>query len=128
MCLAAGIWLEGVNFAIGSGQAAGEAAIEALRAGDTSATGLAGYRERLEASFVLADHRKLRRAPELLMSQRMQTRLPRADVQPGRGMFTVTNPAPKKGALALGWREARRAKVRLRDLARDGWTTIRTFG
>ena len=62
MCLAAGIWLEGVNFAIGSGQAAGEAAIDALLTGDVSAAGLAGYRDRLEASFVLADHRRLRRA------------------------------------------------------------------
>ena len=30
MCLAAGIWLEGVNFAIGSGEAAGRAVDEAL--------------------------------------------------------------------------------------------------
>src|SRR5690606_14196593 len=44
LCLAAGIWLEGVNFAIGSGAAAGEAAHEALAAGDTSARGLRGYR------------------------------------------------------------------------------------
>ena len=32
MCLAAGIWLEGVNFAMASGMAAGEAADEALAA------------------------------------------------------------------------------------------------
>ena len=44
MCLAAGIWLEGVNFAMASGMYAGEAAAEALRAGDTSATGLARLR------------------------------------------------------------------------------------
>ena len=48
MCLAAGIWLEGVNFAMASGMYAGEAAAEALRAGDTSAAGLAGYERRLE--------------------------------------------------------------------------------
>ena len=39
MCLAAGIWLEGVNFAIGSGIAAGQAAVEALRLDDTTARG-----------------------------------------------------------------------------------------
>jgi len=128
MCLAAGIWLEGVNFAIGSGQAAGATAIDALLTDDVSAIGLAGYRERLEANFVLADHRRLRRAPELLMSHRMQTIYPELMCNLAEGMFTVTNPMPKKGALALGWREARRAKVRVRDLARDGWTTIRTFG
>ena len=36
LCLAAGIWLEGVNFAMASGIAAGEATLEALAAGDTS--------------------------------------------------------------------------------------------
>ena len=60
LCLAAGIWLEGVNFAMASGIYAGEAALEALRAGDVSAAGLAGYRRRLESTFVLRDHRKLR--------------------------------------------------------------------
>jgi electron transfer flavoprotein-quinone oxidoreductase len=128
MCLAAGIWLEGVNFAIGSGQAAGEAVAAALVAGDTSAAGLASYRDRLEGNFVMTDHRRLRRAPELLMSRRMQTIYPELMCNLAEGMFTVTNPTPKKGALALGWREARRAKVRVRDLVRDGWTTIRTFG
>jgi electron transfer flavoprotein-quinone oxidoreductase len=49
LCLAAGIWLEGVNFAIGSGHAAGLAAVEALRVGDTSAAGLAGYRSATRA-------------------------------------------------------------------------------
>ena len=48
LCLAAGIWLEGVNFAMASGMYAGEAAAEALRADDTSAAGLAGYERRLE--------------------------------------------------------------------------------
>ena len=42
MCLAAGLWLEGVNFAIGAGLAAGRTAAEAIAAGDTSARGLAG--------------------------------------------------------------------------------------
>ena len=36
LCLAAGIWLEGVNFAMASGMAAGQAAAEAITRGDTS--------------------------------------------------------------------------------------------
>lgn len=48
---------EGSNFAFTSGRLAGEAALEALDNGDTSAAGLAGYRERLEASFILKDLR-----------------------------------------------------------------------
>src|SRR5690606_19523539 len=72
MCLAAGIWLEGVNFAMASGIYAGEAAAEAIAANDTSATGLAGYARRLSDTFVLRDHRKLRRAPGLVLSDRVQ--------------------------------------------------------
>src|SRR6185295_6753144 len=47
LCLAAGIWLEGVNFAMASGMYAGQAAAEALAAGDTTSTGLARYEQRL---------------------------------------------------------------------------------
>lgn len=128
MCLAAGIWLEGVNFAIGSGQAAGEAALEALRAGDTSAQGLAGYRRRIEANFVLKDHRKLKLAPELLMSHRMQRQYPAMMCNVVESMFTVTNPDPKPGVTKVALREARRAGVKVSHLAKDLWTTARTFG
>ena len=41
LTLAAGIWLEGVNFAIGSGLAAGQTAAAAVASGDVSAAGLA---------------------------------------------------------------------------------------
>ena len=128
MCLAAGIWLEGVNFAIGSGQAAGEAAIDALRSGDASAVGLAGYRRRIEANFVLADHRKLKLAPELLMSHRIQRQYPEMICNIVESMFTVTNPEPKKGAAMIALREAKRAGVKVRHLAHDLWVTARTFG
>jgi len=128
MCLAAGIWLEGVNFAIGSGQAAGEAAIDALRSGDASSTGLAGYRRRIEANFVLADHKRLKLAPELLMSHRIQRQYPAMICNIVESMFTVTNPVPKQGAARIALREARRAGVKFRHLAHDLWITARTFG
>ena len=44
LCLAAGIWLEGVNFAMASGMYAGEAAIEAIADGDVSQRGLGRLR------------------------------------------------------------------------------------
>ncbi len=77
---------------------------------------------------MLGDHKKLRRAPELLMSQRMQTQYPQLMCNLVEGMFTVTNPVPKKGVIALSWREVRRAKVKLRHLLKDLWTSLRTFG
>jgi electron transfer flavoprotein-quinone oxidoreductase len=128
LCLAAGIWLEGVNFAMASGIAAGEAAAEALGRGDTSARGLAGYERRLEQNFVLADHRRLRRAPHLVLSERMQSRYPAFVCNLVEEMFTVRNPSPKQGAVRLARREARRTGLRLRDLARDGFDAWRTFG
>lgn len=128
LCLAAGIWLEGVNFAIGSGMAAGDAAAEALAAGDVTRAGLAGYRRRLEESFVLGDHRKLRQAPHLVLSERMQRRYPALVCNLVEAMFTVTNPEPKRGLLHLARAEAKRSGVRLGQLARDGWATLRAFG
>jgi len=128
LCLAAGLWLEGVNFAIGSGIAAGEATLEAIRAGDTSAGGLAGYRRRLEAGFVLKDHKKLRRAPHLLLSERLQHRYPQAVCDVVEALFTVENPQPKRGLVAVAREVARKDGVRLRDAARDLWAMARSYG
>ncbi|MFN0026316.1 MAG: FAD-dependent oxidoreductase [Acidimicrobiales bacterium] len=128
LCLAAGVFLEGVNFAIGSGAAAGAVADEALRARDTSASYLGRYRQRLQSSFVLADHQKLRRAPGLMLSERMQFRYPQLVCNLVESFYTVNNPAPKSGLAKLARREARRSGVRLRDLAADGWAAVRSFG
>jgi len=128
LCLAAGIWLEGVNFAIGSGAAAGDAALEALAAGDTTAAGLAGYRRRLEASFVLKDHKKLRRAPGLVLSPRMQQMYPAVICDMIEAMFTVDNPAAKPGARRLMRQQLKARKVKLRHVASDAWAAVRTFG
>ena len=128
LCLAAGIWLEGVNFAIGSGAAAGETAVAALDRGDTSAEGLSGYRRRLEAGFVLADHKKLRRVPGFLLSERVQRRYPELACRIVEDMFTVTNPVPKPGLNTIVRRELQRAGLRLRDVGRDAWTALRSYG
>lgn len=128
LCLAAGLWLEGVNFAIGSGLAAAQTAVEALAAGDTSAGGLAGYRRRLERSFVLQDHRKLRRAPDLLLSDRVQRLYPQLTCDVAEGIFTVENPSRKRGLARVALDAVRRSPVRVRDLARDSLTMLRSYG
>lgn len=128
MCLAAGIWLEGVNFAIGSGAAAGRTAAQAVRRGDTSASGLAGYRSRIESSFVMADHRKLRDAPHLVMSDLAQRQLPALACGVAERMFRVDNPAPKPGLLRIVRDEMQGNQVRLREALRQSWRALRTFG
>ena len=128
MTLAAGIWLEGVNFAIGSGAAAAETALAALRAGDTTTRGLSAYRRRLDQNFVLRDHERLRRAPHLVLSERVQQQYPAMICDLVEDLFTVTNPTPKQGALRLMRRNAKKQGVRLRHLLADGWEGLRTFG
>ncbi|WP_199430487.1 FAD-dependent oxidoreductase [Qaidamihabitans albus] len=126
MCLAAGIWLEGVNFALGSGMYAGRAAANGLRSGGPAVLG--EYRRLLEKSFVLADHKKLRDAPGLVLSERVQHRYPGLVCDLAEGMFTVDNPRPKPGLRRLLRRAARHNGVRMRELARDALTGLRSFG
>ena len=108
LCLAAGIWLEGVNFAMASGMYAGQTAVEAIADGDVSQRGLGGYARRLSDTFVLRDHRKLRRAPELVLERPRPTHVSvdghrdrRAHVpcrQPGSQAWAATHRA--RGAQA----------------------------
>lgn len=128
MCLAAGIWLEGVNFAIGSGLAAGAAAAEAIGANDTTARRLSGYQRRLRDSFVLADHKNLQGAPQLVLSDRVQNQYPGLLCDVVQELFTVRNPQPKPGVRRIFRRAARQHGVRMRQLALDAWQGLRIFG
>jgi electron transfer flavoprotein-quinone oxidoreductase len=128
LCLAAGIWLEGVNFAIGSGAAAAETAADALRAGDSTVAALGGYRRKLEANFVLRDHKKLRLAPQIVLSDRVQHAYPNIVCDMVESLFTVDNPRPKVGGVRATWRELRGSNVRLRDALKDAWAVLRTYG
>ncbi|HNA36498.1 MAG TPA: FAD-dependent oxidoreductase [Microthrixaceae bacterium] len=128
MCLAAGIWLEGVNFAIGSGSAAGKAAARAIRRADTTAAGLDSYRTRIEASFVMKDHRKLRQAPHLVMGELAQQKLPAMACGVAEAMFHVDNPHPKPGLRRIVARQMKANGVRWRDAVSEGFRAWRTFG
>jgi electron transfer flavoprotein-quinone oxidoreductase len=122
LCLAAGVWLEGVNMAMGSGLAAARVALAA------PADDAIDRRYRDELGYVLANHRKLRDIPHLVLSERMQTRYPSMIANVAERMFTVTDPAPKAGLNRIVRQEAKRAGVRTRDLVRDGWRALRGFG
>jgi electron transfer flavoprotein-quinone oxidoreductase len=128
MCLAAGLWLEGVNYAMGSGVCAADAAHDALTTGDRSRVGLAGYTTRLDRTFVMQDHRKVQYAPRFLLSERVQVRYPKLACDILEGLYTVENPKPKRGVLTIARPLLKRSGLRLRDLARDGRDAIRTFG
>lgn len=128
LCLAAGIWLEGVNFAMASGLYAGRAAAAAIAANDVTRTGLDGYRTALSDTFVLRDHRRLRRVPQLVLSDRVQHLYPHFVTGVVERVFRVDNPLPKPGLRRILAQERKRVGVRRRDLVRDAWDGLRSFG
>ncbi|MEZ5342518.1 MAG: FAD-dependent oxidoreductase [Acidimicrobiales bacterium] len=128
MCLAAGIWLEGVNYAIASGKIAGEVAARSVDAGDVSAPALEAYRAELADCFVLADHKRLRHVPELLLSDRVQNRYPELVCSLAEAMFTVNNPEPKPRVNQLLKAMLKERKLKMRDVSRDMWRGLRSYG
>lgn len=127
MCLAAGLWLEGVNFAMGSGLAAGAAVAQAIRSNDFSAKGLASYRSSMEKSFVLSDHKRMQDAPKLVLSERLHGQYTGLICDMAERIFTVTNPEPKPRMVALLRRTVKDHGVRWRDLAKDAALGGRIF-
>ncbi len=127
LTLGVGLYLEGVNYAIGSGLAAAEAIAEALERGDTSARGLAGYDERLRSSFVLKDFDTFKRAQAFTVNPRVQNVYPGLVTAIAEEVFRVDNRRPKRklGRVALGVLRARRVSP-LR-LGRDLWQAGRAF-
>ncbi len=127
LCFATGLYLEGINFAIASGAAAGEAAAEAVAAGRADAAGLAGYRRRLERGFVLRDLRRYRRAPAFAMSDGLQHVYP--GVLTGLAERALASRGePRRKLLGLARAELRRAGVPAWRLVRDLWAGGRAFG
>ncbi len=66
LCMNMGYQVRGMDFAVASGQMAGQAAVRALDAGDTSAAGLASYKQAMEDSFVIKDLETFRKWPHAM--------------------------------------------------------------
>lgn len=66
MCINLGYMVRGMDYAVAAGQMAGQQAVKALDAGDTSKAGLQGYIDALEASFVMKDLRRYKDEPAFL--------------------------------------------------------------
>ena len=111
-----------------SGMYAGQTAVDAIATGDVSQRGLGGYARRLSDTFVLRDHRKLRRAPELVLSDRVQHMYPSMITGIAERMFRVDNPAAKPGLRRIVREERKRAGVNVRNLISDSRDAFRSFG
>ena len=79
-------------------------------------------------NFVLKDHRRFRKIPHLLMSDRMQDSYPGWAIDSAVEMFTVRNPEPKPGLRKIINRTRKKHGLSWRRIARDASTFIRGFG
>ncbi len=126
-CLAAGLWLEGVNYAIASGAEAGRAALAEFDS-HGAADAAAVYASAMEASFVGINHRRLRHAPRLVMSRATQVGLPRFANHLASEIFSVRDPEPKPGLARAAYAAAHRSGVSPLTAGAAVLRALRTFG
>ena len=118
---------EGNNLAMASGKMAAEAIIEAIRQGDCSKKGLAGYGQRLAESFVIKDMKKYRRFGRFRYQHKeIYNQLPHLASFAAREMLTV-NGISKKQKQKLIMKEIRKETsiFRLLRLLWQGWRSIK---
>ena len=127
MCLAAGLWLEGVNYAIAGGAEAGKAALAGIRS-NGSADAAELYSRAIASSFVGRNHRRFRLAPELVMSKAFQSGLPRFANDFAAELFGVRDPEPKPGMARAAYRAARRSGVGPLAAGAAAIRALRAFG
>lgn len=126
LTLNTGLTVRGMDLAIGSAKCAARAIHLALDRDDTSASGLARYRQLLDASFVGADMQTYAKAPGFLERPRMY-----ADYGPlladilHRAFDLDTT--PRKHLLATAKDALKASPVKTRDLASDGWAGVRAL-
>lgn len=125
-CLAAGLYLEGMNYAMQSGLAAAETAIAACQRGDWSAHSLSAYRKYLKIRHVSTDFRAYRHAPNFVNGARLQNFYPELIARSMENLFRVDGGAKRK-LLPLSFRMARQYQMRPGQLFRDVYQAARAF-
>ena len=77
---------------------------------------------------MLQDHRKVRRAPHLLLNDRVQSRYPKLACDLLEQLYTVENPKRKRGALTIGRSLWKQSGLRVRDALRDARDAASIYG
>lgn len=126
-CFAAGLYLEGINYAIQSGFAAGEAAVVAHQARDYSARGLRVYERRLKERHVTGDFKRYRHAPEFVNSERLQNFYPEVLAEGAERLLRVDGRGKKK-IVPIALDALRHFRVSPIQLIRDLWEGGRALG
>lgn len=126
-CFATGLYLEGINYALQSGLAAGEMAIQAHQERDFSAESLSRYKEFLDKRHVLSDFKKFSEAPEFINSARMANLYPAMIAHGAEQLFKVDGQGKKKIS-TIARQTLKKFKVSPWQLMRDLYQGGRSFG
>lgn len=125
-CLATGIYIEGINYAMQSGLAAGEAAIQACRRREFSRYTLSSYMEYLRRRNVLTDFQAYRHAPNFVNGERLQNLYPELAALASEALFRVDG-SRKQKLLPLYWRTLRQVGAKPRHVLKDLYHVTRAY-
>jgi electron transfer flavoprotein-quinone oxidoreductase len=127
LCFVAGLYLEGINYAIQSGIAAAETALLAHERDDFSKDTLSQYEARLTAHHVLSDFRSFRAAPAFVNSEQMQNIYPAIITHAAEQIFR-NDGSPKKKLIPLALETLRKYRVSPTRLLKDLHNFWRALG
>ena len=119
LTLNTGLTVRGMDLAAGSAVAAAEAIGTALDAKDVSKAGLAGYREKLFASYVGQDMKTYAKAPHFLEVERMYKQYGELFANVLYGSFNLDT-RPRQHLLTVARKSLARSPLKMRQLVRDG--------
>jgi len=119
LTLNTGLTVRGMDLAAGSAVAAAEAIGAALDAKDTSKAGLAGYRDKLFASYVGQDMKTYARAPSFLEVERMYKQYGELLANVLYGAFNLDT-QPREHLVKVARKSLARSPLKMRQLIRDG--------
>jgi electron transfer flavoprotein-quinone oxidoreductase len=119
LTLNTGLTVRGMDLAAGSAVAAAEAIGTALDAKDVSKAGLAGYREKLFASYVGQDVKTYAKAPHFLEVERMYKQYGELFANVLYGSFNLDT-RPRQHLLTVARKSLARSPLKMRQLVRDG--------
>lgn len=119
LTLNTGLTVRGMDLAAGSAVAAAEAIDTALDANDVSKAGLAGYREKLLASYVGQDMKTYAKAPSFLEVERMYKQYGELLANVLYGAFNLDT-QPRQHMVKVARKSLARSPLKMRQLVKDG--------
>jgi electron transfer flavoprotein-quinone oxidoreductase len=125
-CFVAGLYLEGMNYAMQSGLAAGETAIEACQQADFSARTLNRYEHYLKERHVYNDFKRYRHTPSFVNGERLQNLYPAILARSMEALFRVDGNSKKK-ILPLARETLKQFHIKPTHLIKDMYHAARSY-